>query len=326
MKIRATEYENGDFSVVYNPKAVRSNKGKSLLELPLDYVMVDLETTGLDPMVDEIIEIGAIKYKNGIEVSRFQTLVKPESPISDFISQLTGITNEMVCDAPKIENALPQFLEYVGSQIVLGYNVNFDINFLYDNCEYAGLPSFSNDFVDVYRICRRVFRDLPNHKLKTVCDYLNIPQPIEHRAIADCIRTENCYQIMKSKVESGEASLIVKSPYSYNSLSKSIVSDSAKNDPDNELYGKSVAFTGTLQLMTRRDAMQKVADIGGICSDGVTRDTNYLVLGNNEYCKSIKGGKSSKQKKAEKMQLDGFDISIISENVFYELIGEQLST
>lgn len=75
--------------------------------------------------------------------------------------------------------------------------------------------------------------------------------------------------------------------------------------------------------MTRKEAMQAVVNAGGICSDGVISSTNYLVLGNNDYCKSIKDGKSSKQKKAEKMQLAGSDIRTITEDIFYDMLKEQ---
>ena len=74
--------------------------------------------------------------------------------------------------------------------------------------------------------------------------------------------------------------------------------------------------------MTRKEAMQNVVDIGGICADNVTKKTNYLILGNNDFCKSIKNGKSNKQKKAEQISLDGGDIQILSENVFYELLED----
>lgn len=74
--------------------------------------------------------------------------------------------------------------------------------------------------------------------------------------------------------------------------------------------------------MDRAKAMQIVANIGGINADNVTKKTNYLILGNNDFCSSLKGGKSSKQKKAEKLALEGQDIQIISENVFYEMISE----
>jgi DNA polymerase-3 subunit epsilon len=93
-------------------------------------------------------------------------------------------------------------------------------------------------------------------------------------------------------------------------------------DETTSVYGKVFCFTGALQKMDRKDAMQIVVNLGGQCGDGVTKDTNYLVLGNNDYCASIKDGKSGKHKKAETYKANGMDIEIISENVFYEMLAE----
>lgn len=89
------------------------------------------------------------------------------------------------------------------------------------------------------------------------------------------------------------------------------------------LFDKVFVFTGTLERMTRKEAMQLVVDHGGQCGDGVNKKTNYLVLGNNDYCTTIKDGKSTKQKKAEQFKLSGADTEIISENVFYDMFTEE---
>ena len=101
---------------------------------------------------------------------------------------------------------------------------------------------------------------------------------------------------------------------------KDIVSQNTEFDKDNPLYNKVCVFTGTLEKMARKDAMQIVVNLGGICGDNVTNKTNYLILGNNDYCRTIKDGKSNKQKTAEKLKINGQDIEIISENVFYDMI------
>ena len=109
---------------------MRELKGKSLIEFPNKYIAFDIETTGLDPMYDEIIEIGAIKIENGKEIETFSTLIKPEYEINDFITELTGITNEMVQNAPKINEVLTRFMDFIKDSIILGHNINFDINFI----------------------------------------------------------------------------------------------------------------------------------------------------------------------------------------------------
>ncbi|WP_168163133.1 BRCT domain-containing protein [Facklamia sp. HMSC062C11] len=99
-------------------------------------------------------------------------------------------------------------------------------------------------------------------------------------------------------------------------------SDKSKLEVDNLLYGKVCVITGTLEYLFRREAMQIIADIGGINADNVTKKTNYLILGNFEYNSILKGEKSLKLKKAEKYILEGQDLKILSENVFYDLIDE----
>ena len=301
------------------PPRTRDDKGKSLLSFPDNYTIIDIETTGLDPRFDEIIELAAINYVHDKEISRFQALVKPEYEISDFITELTGITNEMLATALPIASVLPDFRAFVGDSILIGHNVNFDINFIYDFSVYNSLPSFSNNFVDTMRISRRLFKELPNHKLHTLVSYFDINQPVEHRALADCISTYYCYLKMKQHVQETGAALIADWE-KYNSMSKSIKAETDTFDTDSPIFGMSFAFTGKLERMTRKEAMQAVVNSGGTCTDGVIESTNYLVLGNNDYCKAIKDGKSSKQKKAEKMQLNGSDIQTISENVFYDML------
>ena len=298
----------------------REQKGKSLLSFPESYVVIDLETTGLDPRYDEIIEIAGIRFDNGVEAERFQTLVNPRREIDPFITELTGITDEMLEDAPKIDVVLPEFLKFIGDSVLIGHNVNFDINFLYDNAEYLLLPPVSNDFIDTMRISRRLYKEMLNHKLETLITYLGVGDTVEHRALGDCIFTQQCFQKMKLYVQETGVSLDAYWEH-YASLSKTIKAETSVFDPDSPIYGMSFAFTGKLERMTRKEAMQAVVNAGGICCDNVVAETNYLVLGNNDYCKSIQGGKSNKQKKAEKMQLNGANIATISEDVFYDMLS-----
>lgn len=294
---------------------MREHKGTSLLTFPDTYVVIDIETTGLDPHFDEIIELAGIKYAGGVETGRFQTLVNAE--VDDFIAELTGITSEMLKDAPKIDDALPKFRDFVGDNMVVGHNVNFDINFIYDYSNYLGLPYFSNDFVDTMRISRRLYKDLENHKLSTLINHLGIGDTVEHRALSDCINTQQCLEKMKEYANQIGG---IPQPISYNAMAKHITAETTDFNEDSPIFGMAFAFTGRLERMTRKEAMQAVANAGGICCDGVTAATNYLVLGINDYCKATKGTKSAKQKKAEKMQRAGSSIATISEDVFYDML------
>lgn len=164
---------------------MRELKGKSLIEIPNKYIAFDIETTGLDSMYDEIIEIGAIKIEDGKEIETFSTLIKPEYEIDEFITELTGITNEMVIDAPKINEVLPKFMDFINDSVILGHNVNFDINFIYDNLINEDMKPITNDFVDTLRLSRRLLPELKHHRLSDLANYYNIDTTGSHRSLTD---------------------------------------------------------------------------------------------------------------------------------------------
>lgn len=303
-------------------KAIRESKGKSCLLAADDYVAIDIETTGLDASFDEIIEMAAVHMSNGKVVETFQQLVKPYDEISEFITELTGITNEMVADAPSIDEALPKFLAFVGDRLVVGHNVNFDINFIYDTRMSIQNAPFSNDFVDTLRMSRRMFPDMPHHRLIDIITAFGVGDAVQHRALGDAIQCAECYEYMKRFVTENCIDLRAKSKSSNGLHAADIKTTVTEFDETSPIFGRRFVFTGVLDGMTRREAMQIVVDRGGECGDGVTAATNYLVLGNNDYCKSIKDGKSNKQKRAEKLRLQGIDIEIITENVFRDMIAE----
>lgn len=305
------------------PKLTRPNKGHSLLSAIDNYVSIDIETTGLSPIYDEIIELGAVKYRAGSVVDTFSSLVKPENPIDPFITQMTGITNEMLENAPLLSDILPSFLDFIGNEILVGHNINFDVNFVYDACDSMGFSPFNNDFIDTMRLARRMYKDMPNHKLDTLIDYFGLERRTLHRSLGDCELTAICYQRMIADESFADAIKDVpgKRIRAKQSL-KEIIAAEGHENPDNPLYGKVCVFTGTLESFTRKEAAQLVVNIGGICGDRVTKKTNYLILGNNDYCKSIKGGKSNKQKMAEALIAEGADLAIIPESVFLDLLQE----
>lgn len=178
----------------------RPEKGKSLLEFPEDYVVVDLETTGLRPDLDEIIEIGAVRVQGQKITESFNTFVHPVNGIDPFITQLTGITPDMVEDSPRISNALSQLIRFVGDSIVVGHNVNFDINFLYDKCVECFGYGFSNDFIDTMRISRKLFPEYRHHRLCDLEERFDLHNEQAHRALSDVVTTNDCFQYMRNWV------------------------------------------------------------------------------------------------------------------------------
>ena len=305
-------------SVDNTEKPRRDSKGKSLLKFVKSYVVLDLETTGLDPRYDEIIELAAIKVVDNKIVDDFSTLVKPTASIGDFITELTGIDNAMVKDSPTVKEVLPDFLKFIESNIVVAHNANFDINFLYDNCiHYLNIP-FVNDFIDTMRISRRIFKDFQSHKLSNFVKEFNLGCDVEHRALLDCRLVLKFYQLLQSHVEKNNIDfdeLIKQSEL----RAKNIKATVSELDENHALFNKLCVFTGTLEKVRRHEAMQIVVNLGGKCADNVTKKTDYLILGNHDYAK-IKDEKSNKQRKAESLQLQGCKIEVLSENVFYDLL------
>lgn len=311
----------------------RISKGKSQIAFPENFTVIDLETTGFDPSFDNIIEIAALRIRGGEIVDSFSTLVKPDGKIDGFIAELTGITNDMLSTAPTPEDIFPSVYEFIGGDIVVGHNVNFDVNFLYDWFENILKEPFTNDFIDTMRIARKVLPDLPHHRLSDISAALGVVPNGEHRALADCQTTFDCFCSLHNIVSSGIGvdSFIKSFRMHSNNCSKSytnkwkfdarnITSQNTEFDDTHPLFGKHCVFTGTLQRMSRTEAAQAVVDLGGICDNNVTKQTNFLILGDTDYQKTG-GGKSSKHKKAEQYKLSGIDIEILPENVFYDLLN-----
>ncbi|MEG1564965.1 MAG: exonuclease domain-containing protein [Bacteroides sp.] len=284
--------------------------------MPDDYVVIDIETTGIYPDEHEIIELAAIKVSDNKPVSEFQSLVNPRCKIDAFISKLTGITNDMVLEKPYIEDILPTFLAFLGDSHYVGHNVHFDINFIYDNAIRCRLPVPTNDLTNTVRLARRAFPDLPNHKLDTVAERCGVSAEGHHRALADCYITNGCYQNIKQVYTNSGVALYEHKPALSAKTFSARIPVSSENSP---FFGQSFVFTGTLQLMTRAEAMQLVVDAGGICMDRVTRKTNYLVVDDINFTPGAV--RSAKQEKALKCQAEGITIEIIPESVFYDMFG-----
>lgn len=165
------------------------------------FTIVDLETTGLDPLQNEIIEIGAIKAEGGEIKDIFNKLVKPKSAISSLITEITGITNEMVENSPSIEEVLPEFLSFIGKSDLIAHNADFDIPFLSENVKRSLKRDLTNMTMCTLKIARALLPGLENHKLHTVAHYFKVPISARHRAIGDCEATYQVWIAMVKKLK-----------------------------------------------------------------------------------------------------------------------------
>lgn len=300
------------------------SKGQSLIEIPNNCVVIDIETTGFSPEYDEIIEVAALRIENSIPTESFASLIRPKRRIPDAVVAKTGITDEMVSDAPSIEDVLPGYIDFIGSAVLVGHNVGFDINFLYDNAQRVGLGPVSNDHVNTMRLATRLLPDLKERKLDALAEALGVTATNRHRALGDCQTTADC--LMRLREVANELGGIPTPQHTWHGYQKvnahDITPETTDFDPDSPIFGRTFVFTGELKSYTRAEAMQKVVNAGGIVGNGVTRATNYLVVGNTDYFAAINGGKTSKMKKAEDLALKGQDISIIPEDVFLDMLTE----
>lgn len=151
-----------------------------------EYVAFDLETTGLSSRNDRIIEIGAVKLKRGVELERFQTFVDPERPLDKHITELTGIKDTMLVGAPKIEEILPKFLDFIGDRILVAHNSDFDTGFIRAECKRLGYD-YHYTAVDTLILAQNMLPHLNKFKLDVVSNALSLPDFNHHRAGDDAM-------------------------------------------------------------------------------------------------------------------------------------------
>lgn len=158
----------------------------------LEFIILDIETTGLEPLQHEITEIGALKIKGKEVQSIFSSLIRPNHPISAEITRLTGINNEMVKDSPSAKEVLPKFLDFADSSILVAHNADFDIPFIKYHMKQLIDKDLKNDVICTVKLARFLLPELQNHKLHTVATHLGFKVENRHRAMGDA---ELTYQI-----------------------------------------------------------------------------------------------------------------------------------
>ena len=175
--------------------------GSQEMDFDQEYAAFDLETTGLSSRTDRIIEIGAVILKNGEEIDRFQTFVDPERKLDRKIVELTGITDEMLVGAPKIEEVLPKFLEFVGNRVLVAHNSDFDTGFIRAECQRQGLP-YGFTAADTLILSQNLLPQLNKFKLDIVSNALSLPEFNHHRAADDAMTCGLImYRLMKKMEE-----------------------------------------------------------------------------------------------------------------------------
>ena len=174
-------------------------EGRELMET--EFVVFDLETTGAKSPPCRITEIGAYRVKNGAVREKFETLVNPETPIPPFITSLTGISDEMVRDAPLFGDVVYDFLDFIGDSILVAHNSGFDMRFLnHEIGRVFGKYKLGNPCLCTVQLSRKLLPDILNHKLKTVAAHYEIELVNHHRASADAYATAHIFVNLLTKM------------------------------------------------------------------------------------------------------------------------------
>lgn len=164
------------------------------MKIPMNYVAFDIETTGLNPKYDKIIEIGAVRVRDGETAETFSTFVNPAKSLPERIVELTGIRDADVAHAPYIDEILDAFLEFAGDDVLLGHNILFDYSFV-KKAAVNQKRAFEKLGIDTLRIAKRFLNDLESRQLGFLCDHYQIALDA-HRALNDAVAAHELYRIL----------------------------------------------------------------------------------------------------------------------------------
>ena len=182
--------------------------GDKLDKYVSDYTVFDLETTGVSPQTDKVIEISAIKVRNGKAVDEFSSLVNPMRSIPYGATRVNGITDEMVADKPMFEKVLGDFLDFIEDDILVGHNIHdFDMKFIHRDCEAFFRMFLGNDYIDTLPIARKCLPQLGHHKLTDLALYYKISINGAHRALNDCRMNQLVFERLGDELKNGTTAL-----------------------------------------------------------------------------------------------------------------------
>ena len=225
-----------------------------------EYIVVDLETTGLEPKTDRILEVGAWKVENGGFVQKFHRMVDPGMKIPERITQLTGITDSMVQGQPMIDTVIREFIEFAGELPLLGHNLMFDYAFL----KHAAVNqkiTFERMGMDTLKISRKVLAELPSRKLGELCSYYHIPQQRAHRADEDAYVTAILYEKMKEQFKENEPELFVPVQLQYKAKKQAAITNAQKGYLNDLLKYHKIKCDMQMESLTKSEASRLIDGI-----------------------------------------------------------------
>lgn len=177
-------------------------RGKLICSYVTDYVLYDLETTGISSKYDEVIEVSAVKVRGGRIVDEFSELVNPGKPIPAAASMVNNISDAMVAGALPFQKVLPRFLDFIGDDVLAGHNIHgFDMKFLYRDCEKYFNLTLTNDYVDTLMLAKMAFPQWKHRRLGDLAEYYGISTVGAHRALADCRMNQQVFELLAKELQ-----------------------------------------------------------------------------------------------------------------------------
>jgi len=221
------------------------------------YIAFDLETTGLSPEANEIIEIGALKVKNGKVADRFIEFLKPREPISPQIQLLTGITEAMVETARPTKEIVGEFIEFCEDYTLVGHNIMFDFKFTKTAAHSHGLK-FEKQGIDTLNIAKTVHKDFPSRSLEFLCKKYNIINDKAHRAYHDALATAKIYQTMGHYYYDEYSDLFTPRPLCYKIKKAQPITGKQKAYLIQLIKYHKIEYSGDIGALTRSEASRLI--------------------------------------------------------------------
>ena len=223
------------------------------------YVAIDLETTGLSPEKNQILEIGAWKVENAQVVSHYETLVQCPHPIDMRIQQLTGITDEMAAAGIPEQQAVKEMLEFCGNATILGHNIRFDYSFMKAAALRYGY-TYEADAIDTLKIAKKVLPDVPKRNLEYLCEYFGIETSESHRALEDARAAMELYKRLNG-VTAQQTDLFDGEQMFYKTPKKEPITPAQKKYLGDLLAYHRLPREADINSLTKSEASRKIDEI-----------------------------------------------------------------
>jgi DNA polymerase-3 subunit epsilon len=303
------------------------------------YVALDVETA--NSFRGSICSIGLVKFQNGKVVDSFYSLINPEEDFDYRNINIHGITQKDILNSPIFPEIRQRIIDFIGTNIVVSHFAQFDIGALKDAYLKYNLDFDDVKFVCSYRLAKLALPGLINYKLKTLTKELNIKLE-HHNALSDAkasglilgyLLSANSYSDIDEFLYNYHYNKTglhgqygfnrqLKGDYKSNLIYQPTEEEKALMNPEHYFYGLYFCFTGKLERMTRKEANTIVALTGGIPEKSVTKNTNILVVGEQDWRVVGESGLSSKMKKAQSLLENGQNIEIMTEDDFIKMFEE----